>query len=59
MVGMFEKIEIKWLTDVDMLLMVEKRIRRGICNAIHHYLQAYEQFSVQIDYGKSSEAHRH
>ena len=59
MVGMFEKIEIKWLTDVDMLLMVEKGIRRGICNAIHHYLQAYEQFSVQIDMENLRKAHRH
>ena len=33
----FKKTEVKLelLTDIDMLLMVEKEIRGGICNAIH------------------------
>ena len=28
------------LTNIDMLLMVEKRIRGGICHAIHRYAKA-------------------
>ena len=35
----FKKTEVKLelLTDVDMLLMVKKGIRGGICHAIHGY----------------------
>ena len=29
------KVKLKLLTDIDMLLMVEKRIRRGICHTIY------------------------
>ena len=29
--------ELELLTDIDMLLMVEKRIRGGICHAIYRY----------------------
>ena len=31
------KVQLDLLTDIDMLLMVEKGIRGGICNAIHWY----------------------
>ena len=31
------KVELELLTDVSMLLMVEKGIRGGICHAIHQY----------------------
>ena len=31
------KVKLELLTDENMLLMVEERIRRGICPAIHHY----------------------
>ena len=31
------KVQLDLLTDIDMLLMVEKSIRGGICNAIHWY----------------------
>ena len=39
---MFKKTEVKLelLTDNDMLLMVEKGIREGICHAIHRYATA-------------------
>ena len=42
MASMFKKIEVKLelLTNVDMLLMVEKEIRGGICHAIHRYAKA-------------------
>ena len=34
------KVKLELLTDIDMLLMVEKVIRGGICNAIHRYAKA-------------------
>ena len=33
-------VRLKLLTDIDMLLMVEKGIRGGICHAIHRYAKA-------------------
>ena len=35
-----KKIKLDLLTDVDMLLMVEKGIRGGICHAIYRYAKA-------------------
>ena len=37
-----EKLEL--LTDVDMLLMVEKRIRGGICHAIYRYAKGNNKY---------------
>ena len=34
------KVKLYLLTDVGMLLMVEKGIRRGMCHAIYRYLKA-------------------
>ena len=31
------RVKLELLTDLDVLLMVEKGIRRGICNTIHRY----------------------
>ena len=34
------KVKIDLLADIDMLLMVEKYIRGGICHTIHRYVKA-------------------
>ena len=42
----FKKTEVKLelLSDIDMLLMVGKEIRRRICSVIHRYAQAYNKY---------------
>ena len=41
-----EKIQVKLhlLTDIDMLLIVEKSIRGGKCNAVHRYAKANNKY---------------
>ena len=34
------KAQLELLTYIDMLLMVEKGVRGGICHAVHRYVQA-------------------
>ena len=42
MTSLFKKdrVKLELLTNVDMLLMIEKIIRGGICHAIHRYAKA-------------------
>ena len=41
-------------TDIDMLLMVEKGIRGGICHAIHQYIKANNNYMKEYDKNKES-----
>ena len=45
-----QKTEVKseLLTNIDMLLMVEKRIRGGICHAIHKYAKANDKYKLNL-----------
>ena len=39
-----DRNKIRIVTDIDMLLMVEKRTRGGICQAIHRYAKANNKY---------------
>ena len=45
---------IKLKLDIDMLLMVEKGIRRRICHAIHWYAKANNEYTNDYDKNKES-----
>ena len=49
-----KKIEIllELLSDINMLLMIEKRIRGGICHAIHRYVEANNKYMKSYDKDK-------
>ena len=42
-------VKLELLTDVDMLLMVEKGIKRGICHVIHRYAKANNKYTKNYD----------
>ena len=47
------EVKLELLTDVDMLLMVEKGIKGGICHAMHRYAKANNKYMK--DYNKDEE----
>ena len=56
MASLLKKTEIKLelLTDIDMLLMVEKGIGGGMCHAIHRYAEANNKYMKNYDRKESS-----
>ena len=48
------KVELDLLTDIDVLLMVEKEIRGRICYVIHRYEKANNRYMKK--YGKNKES---
>ena len=47
-------VKLELLTDYDMLLMVEERIRGGICQAIHRHAKANNTYMKNYDKNKES-----
>ena len=47
-------IELELLTDYDMLLMVEERIRGGICHSIHRYAKANNKYIKNYNINEES-----
>ena len=56
MTSLFKKtgVQLELLKDIDMLLMVEKGIRGGICHSVHRYDKANNQYMKNYDKNKES-----
>ena len=50
----FKKTEVELLSDIDMLEIVEKDMRGGICHAIHRYGTANNKYMKNYGKGKES-----
>ena len=49
-----DKSKIKFLTDIDILLMVEKGLKGGICHSIYRYAKANNKHMKNFDKNKES-----
>ena len=47
-------VKLELITDYDMLLMIEKRIRSGICQATHSYAKANNKYMKNYDKNNES-----
>ena len=45
----YMRVNLELLTNIDMLLMVEEGIRRGICQATHSYAKASNKYMDNYD----------
>ena len=43
------KVKLDFLTDIDILLMLEEGIRGGICHAIHRHAKANNKYMENYD----------
>ena len=48
------KVKLDLLTDINMLLMIEKDIRGGICHSIYKYAEANKKYMKDRDKNKES-----
>ena len=48
------KVKLDLLTDIDMLIMVEKYIRGGICHVTHQYAKANNKYMKDYDENRES-----
>ena len=48
------KVKLDLLTNIDMLLMVEKDIRQGICHSVYRYAKANNNYMKDYDKNKES-----
>ena len=46
------KVKLDLLTDIDMLLIVERGIRRGICHSVYRYSKANNKYMKNYDKNK-------
>ena len=46
------KVKLDLLTDIDMLLIVERGIRRGICHSVYRYSKANNKYMKYYDKNK-------
>ena len=53
------EVKLELLTDTDMLLMVEKGIRGGICNVVYRYAKGNTKYMKDYDKNKESSYRRY